>query len=210
MTNERLIEEAAKAIGEAREVVIPRDDGCVSVADADDATLARAAWAVFERALTPTDDEREAPIAEVAEAFRQHEGAPTWQDDPVGRDAALRWHMRGYRDGLAAGFRRSEVPEPSAETIANLRTWIAGEPFEVSQARTGQPVAKVPFAQQQGYLNGYAAAVEHVAAILDAEPQGEPSDAQVRSVWDALGPSVTVHLDFEDLRAALRAAGGAR
>ena len=41
-------------------------------------------------------------------------------------------------------------------------------------------------------------------------PQREPSDAHVRSVWDALGPSVTVHLDFEDLRAALRAAGGAQ
>jgi hypothetical protein len=48
--NEKLIEEAAKAIRDVREVVVPRGDGYVSVTDADDATLARAAFAVFEKA----------------------------------------------------------------------------------------------------------------------------------------------------------------
>lgn len=37
----------------------------------------------------------------IKEAFKAHEGAPTWHDDPVGRDAAIRWHMRGFNDALA-------------------------------------------------------------------------------------------------------------
>lgn len=40
----------------------------------------------------------------------------------------------------------------------------------------------------------------------EAEPQGEPTDAYVRAVWDALGPSVTVAFEYDELRAALRAA----
>ena len=48
--NKKLIEEAAKAIRDVREVVVPLGDGYVSVTDADDATLARAAFAVFEKA----------------------------------------------------------------------------------------------------------------------------------------------------------------
>lgn len=101
---------------------------------------------------TPTDNEREAPIAEVAEAFRQHEGAPTWQDDPVGRDAALRWHMRGYKDGLA-GFRRSEVPEPSTECP------------KCGVRATGQTPSTF-----------YTHHDETCDGALE-EPQGEPSDA---------------------------------
>ena len=39
-----------------------------------------------------------------------------------------------------------------------------------------------------------------------ATRQGEPTDAQVRAAWDALGPRRTVHLEYEDLQVALRAA----
>jgi len=124
---------------------------------------------------TPTDDERE-----VARTFAEAVGwrwdalESVWQEAFIGAARKI------------AGFHRTGVPEPSAETIAKLRTWIAGEPFEASQARTGQPVAKVPEPQQQGYVNGYSAAVEHVAAILDAGPQGKPSDTAIRNHggWD--------------------------
>lgn len=160
---------------------------------------------------TPTDGEREA-LAYLITAHRFRErgliGAIGEPDVAVARPLA---------DFLRAeGFHRTEVPEPSAETITKLRTWIAGEPFEVSQGRTGQPVAKVPAAQQQGYVNGYSAAVEHVAAILDAEPQGEPSDAGVDDAWwkaqeagqlpRTPGPSIRQAFKA-GYRAALRAAG---
>lgn len=47
-----------------------------------------------------------------------------------------------------------------------------------------------------------------VLELLDElpEPRGEPTDAQVRAVWDALGPGITVAFEYEELRTALRAA----
>ena len=49
-----------------------------------------------------------------------------------------------------------------------------------------------------------------LAAGFRRTVQGEPTDAQVRAAWDALGPRRTVHLEYEDLRIALRAAAAAR
>ena len=37
----------------------------------------------------------------IEDAFKKHEDAPSWEEDPVGRDAAVRWHMRGFNDALA-------------------------------------------------------------------------------------------------------------
>lgn len=45
-----------------------------------------------------------------------------------------------------------------------------------------------------------------IAAGFRRTVQGEPTDAQVRAVWDALGAGVTIALEYEELRAALRAA----
>ncbi|MCK8477213.1 hypothetical protein [Microbacterium aurugineum] len=88
---------------------------------------------------------------------------------------------------LAAGFRRTEAPEP--RTRVACPHWAEGKITMRKGCTACDAEGRPP------------------------EPQAEPSDAQVRSVWDALGPRVTVHLDFEDLRAALRAAaktGGER
>lgn len=111
---EALIEEAAKAIHDAHMPTTGVTPPWEREQEAWRETyrdFARAALAVFEQAhpvqgrensAQNSDDEREAPIRVVAEAFEKHEGAPSWQDDPVGRDAALRWHMRGFEDGLNA------------------------------------------------------------------------------------------------------------
>lgn len=48
-----------------------------------------------------------------------------------------------------------------------LDEWLDGEPFEVSQARSRTEELPVPKGQEQGFLNGYAAAVAHVGAILE-------------------------------------------
>lgn len=48
-----------------------------------------------------------------------------------------------------------------------LSEWAGGEPYEISQARTRSEEFPVPEGQDQGFLNGYAAAVSHVEAILE-------------------------------------------
>ncbi len=155
-----------------------------------------------EKAHAPTDDELEALATVIDGAW----GDPTWDG------VTLRPLDRQIADAvLAAGFRRTVQSEPTdAGLAAMLRAWIDGEPFEDSQARTGQPVAKVPAAQQQGYVNGYAAAVAHVEAILDSAPvQGEPNDTRVIAALIAYG--YTEHdlrgYAGDRMRAALRAAG---
>lgn len=68
--NEKLIEEAAKAIRGVRTVTFRGEDGYLSVGSADSETIARAALAVFEKAHTPTDDEREALRGEAEKVQR--------------------------------------------------------------------------------------------------------------------------------------------
>lgn len=62
---------------------------------------------------------------------------------------------------------------------------------------------------------------DSVLDIVDAHVEGwkaartylaeqEPTDAEVREVWDALGPRVTIAMEYEDLRAALSAARSVR
>lgn len=43
-------------------------------------------------------------------AFKEHD-APSWEDDPVARDAAVRWHLRGFQAG--AQWARGAQGEPS-------------------------------------------------------------------------------------------------
>ncbi len=128
-----------------------------------------------------TDDEREALLRE---ARRAQKAVFLATDADVAVD--LSRIIRGLADALEACSRHSDAPEPSAEC-----------------PKCGVRVT------DQTPSTFYTHHDETCGGALE-EPQGEPSDARVRSVWDALGPSVTVHLDFEDLRAALRAAGGAR
>lgn len=48
----------------------------------------------------------------IVEAFKAHEGAPSWKTDEEGRDAAIRWHMRGFNDALAL-FEQAHTPTDS-------------------------------------------------------------------------------------------------
>ena len=153
---------------------------------------------------TPTDDEREALIALKLASFskRMSDGYPS---------IIMRTNEEAADLVLAAGFRRSEVPEPSAE---HFHIWSdlpckAGECRMEPQGEPSDLVRRLVELRSDMRHNADEVATLD-AAITALGAQAEPSDAQVRSVWDALGPSVTVHLDFEDLRAALRAAGGAR
>lgn len=152
--NEKLIEEAAKAIYfRADEIGINREVGQLQ-----SEALARAALAVFEKAHTPTDDDREAlPINHCPE----HGDLLNRPGD--GADA------RSYRcrnahdiDGIRAGFRRSEVLEPCG---AVPREWLDHSEH-------------YPCSRSKGHRGDHA-----THEMTWAEPQGETSDAQVDDAW---------------------------
>lgn len=96
---EKLIEEAAEAIAREWRNVRSHED------------MARAAFAVFEKAHTPTDDEREALVAILEAPLTEESHGRTFSE--MLADVIL----------IRFGFRRSEVPEPSAEGYAEFEGW---------------------------------------------------------------------------------------
>lgn len=150
-------------------------------------TLAETAHSVFEKAYTPADEEREASKQELCDrcgwALSGHVRSQYGPDCPPG--------------GSRPGFRRSEVPEPSAsreKLIALLRSrfaWHSGATFEQD--------------------------ADAILALLEPEPQGEPYDAVIRqAVLDGLDAASVLQSPFqpqtrelvvEQITLALRAGG---
>jgi hypothetical protein len=97
--NEKLIEEARTFASSAplgKTVWRELDKAILLIRRMSDALEAA------EKALTPTDDEREALLAGYLDQHGHHADA-----------------RHGFLAGLAAGLRRTEVPEPSAEDDLN-------------------------------------------------------------------------------------------
>lgn len=235
MNREELIEEAAKAM------YAPR--AWTAAGEAHQSryrSMVRSALAVFEQAqtpteahakpfdtspersnigadslyVTPTDDEREPSIEEVTAAFQEHEGAPTWQDDPVARDAALRWHMRGFKDGLLArrsvqgdapGWSTDDRREAMAEGHRRFDEWATtrgpdladasingfalGAEWQKARTVQGEPTPVRFVARQGGKAQStidvlLAQANEHGIRVEVVYPQGEPTDAEVLVALD--------------------------
>ncbi len=113
----------------------------------------------FEKAHTPTDDERSDMIAWL---MRDHPNDLS----PRGRD---------YTDAeIANALRRTVQGEPTATSIpryAMLDVWMALYGHENSQAFDG-------FYEGAGYAEAWATLLAAIRARA-AEPQGEPTDAQV-------------------------------
>ena len=101
MTNERLIEEAAKAIADLQNFAAP---------GSFERRQARAALAVFEKAHTPTDDEREVltEIRALAESHRI-QGHDGFRPDHMEQAERLTHWGNVLEDAL-----RRANPEPSA------------------------------------------------------------------------------------------------
>lgn len=141
----------------------------------------RAALAVFEKAHTPTDDEREA-LTYLITAFRFRErGLRGTAMEP---DLAVSRPLAEFL--LAEGFRRTEIPEPSAGGYAEFEGW------EQEMFRH-QPVLSMRDGSIAGcqcldrvFVKGREDWGTHLATIitsrLTAEPQGESSDAQVSAI----------------------------
>ena len=185
--------------------------------------LAVTAAKVVEKALTPTDDEREALLAALYE-----EGFSGCGEEIGTHETVI---FVEYVPDVAArlGFRRTEVPEPSAEGYAEFEDW------EQEMFRH-QPVLSMHDGSIAGcqcldrvFVKGREDWGTHLATIitsrLTAEPQGEPSDAQVEAgcvafYEDATGltswrrlvsfDAVLAERYRNGVRRALRAAGGVR
>lgn len=134
-----------------------------------------------------------------------------WGDDDAVESLSIEGAIERI---LAAGFRRTEVPEPSAGLTREQRhTLVEGAVDAIERNATNRTHA-------YNIWNNLASDERFVRAIMTLvpnrgtpEPQGEPSDAQLQAAAEAF--SLAPFWNDEDgvlapLRAALRAAGGVR
>ena len=159
-----------------------------------------------EKAHTPTDDEREVLRAE-AEKVQRAAWAEIHGQDPTRTYsvAEVKQLVYSFDNVLSSALRRPE--EPSAEN-GTPRDYQAYE-LTVDMLEDLLVTAGVSASEHGIAIRKTASALVYkIGRRLAPEPQGEPSDAQVLAALDAYldGP-----LDRnERMRAALRAAGGAR
>lgn len=155
MDKEKLIEEAAMAITGTR----PHPGGGSQIIFEEAEDFARAALAVFEKAHTPTGDERE--LAQVIKDFWWECEAgekPTkhLNGEPTAGDVALAASI------LAAGFRRSEVPEPQVIERHDLVMPI----YEGSEPQ-GEPSDAQVIAARKAYIQDALTGSGEVSSDFD-------------------------------------------
>jgi hypothetical protein len=187
---EELIKEAAKAIQEARWVAVRNSDGSVSSHEADSETLARAAFAVFEQAHTPAEDEREA----LARLFDEHwmttlgKCACGWVHPQYGSRSLDPYYVRLHLADVvtATGFRRTAVQEPQIEcphwspgriTIRKSCTACAAE-----SEPQGEPKHDASCGERCNHCQVCGTGIMYGSRCPDhylKQPQSEPTDAQV-------------------------------
>lgn len=212
--SEKLIDEAAKAMFEVDQKMPWPMESTASLTDFKD--MARAALAVFEKAHTPTDDEREALRAEVEQVQRAAWAEIHGQDPTRTYSVAeVKKLVYSFDNLISSVLRRSEAPEPSAEAQALVdAVQEAMDRYSETANLDGEdsPISWIPVIRIEE-------AIDSVPLPFVTEPQGEPSDAQAereRIIADLrewsrpLGSSPeeeTLRLVIERIE---RAAGGVR
>lgn len=135
---------------------------------------------------------------EQQESEREAESFSGWDADEVARYPRMAAEViERLRSRLLDEFRRSEVPEPSAEQMKAYRRLaeLAHEALTLPRGRL-ETTKKLA-----GLALPLSVALDH---FLTTEPQAEPSDAEVRAAQDAMSRWVIV--PESQVRAALRAA----
>lgn len=191
MTDERLIEEARVAFTEAWEAEERRIENWDRDARGNHSRSRAgviAALAVFEESRTPTGDEREAQrIAhlDARQAAYRKECEDWYVDHEAEPEIASNAFFRGWDAAVDGGFRRSEVPEPSAEGYAEFEDWEQ----EMFRHQPVLSMADGSIAGCQCLDRVFAKGEDwgtHLAIVITsritAEPQGEPSDAHLSNV----------------------------
>jgi hypothetical protein len=72
---------------------------------------------IHPEGINPTDNEKL-----IEEAFKKHD-APAWENDAVARDAAIRWHMRGFTDALEAAEKAHTPTDDEREALLDDEGW---------------------------------------------------------------------------------------
>ncbi|VHM07330.1 Uncharacterised protein [Streptococcus pyogenes] len=208
------LEAAEKALGEATDTPTAHE-----VTSDDREALLEVLGPILH---LPISEIRDRIVASDVWRFRRSEKVHTPTDDEVNAVALAYWGPSEVYDreklrAALASFRRSEVPEPSAEGYAEFEDW------EQEMFRH-QPVLSMADGSIAGcqcldrvFLKGREDWGTHLASVITArlpKPQGEPSDAHVGAAMNA---AVTYYeaqgytmrpegFDFQAMRAALRAA----
>lgn len=157
---------------------------------------------IRERGLahTTTDDEREAGRLAIERVLKacmltfatSYEDAASMAIDKV----------------IAAGFRRSEVPEPSAERYIEYRASAESDDWVIAIAGASQ--RDIDASKRENELQGWE---KYRVVTAAPESEGEPSDVEVRAAALAMYQrqnSLSMSGATTPARAALRAAGGVR
>lgn len=188
--NEKLIKEAATRL---LKDVNPKHGRPVNSQLAADIRLV--AGAVFEKAHTPTDDERGALAEKIKLAGHLAAEMMVFQGDSYPVKAIPYTSFLHILDG----FRRTSVPEPSADAE------VIGEWFTSSHGVAVVAVAPMTDRGPAVMVDGRVISPNDVAALVEFKAQGEPSDAQVLAADDAM-LSFRSGTQHEMIRAMLRAA----
>jgi hypothetical protein len=157
---------------------------------------ARAALAVFEKAHTPTDDEREALLRAMRAGWAKRQEWWTTTEAPA--DAPTNDEFLADAI-LTAGFRRSEVPEPSA--CASCLGMCGGGRHCCENCEHAEPQGEPSDAQARAFVD---AEWEHRFVVFNG-------GWACRCGWDIPGSKLTTDEASErhwnhQIRAALRAA----
>lgn len=232
--NEKLIEEAAKAIRDVRfNHTLPHAHRGGSMWT--DSDLARAALAVFEKAHTPTDDEREA-LADDA-GFRPSEvpeprlltgveldalfAEPQPEPSSQAPEPSAERELTPCENLVCTGCRVCGCPalgiEPQGDSDISVERMSAqGEPSSEVPEPSAQPTCEhgTPLSELCDYAARYASGETDGPHPEHAQPQGEPSDAQVDAAIAAFHRHAGDYIERssaswqrERMRGALRAAG---
>lgn len=169
---------------------------------------------ILHQPHTPTDDEREALLSALREEGFSGSG------EEIGTHETVIFVEHVPDIVLALGFRRSEVPEPSAdEKIEWPDHWTMNEKLRDLHARWHDQKGNLLGREACGYERcEFWDSAQYTLRLADVpiagrDPQGEPSDAQVRAAALAMYQrqnSLSMSGASTLARAALIAAGGVR
>ena len=148
----------------------------------------------FRRTEVPTDDEREALLAALYEEGFSGSGEEIGTHETV--------IFVEYVPDIVArlGFRRTEIPEPSDDPSCICPNTLGWHTTECVASRPEPETAEA-----QAYSKGLTEGSDQAHRDM----QGEPSDAQVLDAQNSMGRG-GYWVPEEQVRAALRAAGGVR
>lgn len=117
--------------------------------------------------------------------------------DPMNRLAAAEAEVERMR---ARAWNAEAGEAELGAVIDAIWSWLNGEPFEVSAARVPEPVEAVSTEDAQGFLQGHAAAVRHVKAILGEDSSAVLARVKAEAVASVVTDQARKHWEWAEAR----------